>query len=195
MLAEGQRRAEGAGIANVDWHEADPATAALGGYDLLVSNFGVMFFGDPVAAFAHIRSAARLGARMVFVSWRPVAENPWMKVPMERSLRTSTCARTFAFADPECIAEVLTSAGWAPPRNDSPDLDLDIAAGPRAGGGCGSVDPNRRRQWLAARPTGGGRYSRHRVYSRGVHDTSGRRERTLARCDVVGQQHARLSKR
>jgi hypothetical protein len=60
---------------------------------LLVSNFGVMFFGDPVAAFAHIRSAARLGARMVFVSWRPVAENPWMKVPMDRSLRTSTSAR------------------------------------------------------------------------------------------------------
>ena len=48
-----------------------------------MSNFGVMFFGDPVAAFAHIRSAARLGARMVFVSWRPVAENPWMKVPMD----------------------------------------------------------------------------------------------------------------
>jgi SAM-dependent methyltransferase len=137
MLAEGQRRAEGAGIANVDWQEADPATAALGGYDLLVSNFGVMFFGDPVAAFAHMRSAARLGARMVFVCWRPVAENPWMKVPIDavsahlppRPKAVPHAPGMFAFADPERVAEVLTSAGWAPPRIDSLDLDLDIAAG------------------------------------------------------------------
>src|SRR5258705_5803046 len=137
MLAEGQRRAEGAGIANVDWQEADPATAALGGYNLLVSNFGVMFFGDPVAAFAHLRSAAGLGARMVFVCWRPVAENPWMKVPMDavsphlppRPKAVPNAPGMFAFADPERVAEVLTSAGWAPPRIDSLDLDLDIAAG------------------------------------------------------------------
>jgi trans-aconitate methyltransferase len=58
MLAEGRARAEAAGIANVDWQQVDAATAALDGFDLLVSNFGVMFFGDPVAAFAHMRSAA-----------------------------------------------------------------------------------------------------------------------------------------
>src|SRR5512143_619845 len=44
MLAEGCARAAAAGIANIDWVEADAATAALGGFDLLVSNFGVMFF-------------------------------------------------------------------------------------------------------------------------------------------------------
>jgi hypothetical protein len=33
----------------------------------------------------------------------------------------------FAFADPERVAEVLTAAGWAPPRLDSFDLDLDAA--------------------------------------------------------------------
>jgi hypothetical protein len=35
----------------------------------------------------------------------------------------------FAFADPERVSEVLTAAGWAPPRLDKLDLDLDIAAG------------------------------------------------------------------
>jgi ubiquinone/menaquinone biosynthesis C-methylase UbiE len=78
MLAEGQARAKAAGIANVDWQQADAAMAALDGFDLLASNFGVMFFGDPVAAFAHMRSAARPGARMAFVCWRPLSENPWM---------------------------------------------------------------------------------------------------------------------
>ena len=35
----------------------------------------------------------------------------------------------FAFADPGRVAEVLTAAGWAPPRFEKLDLDLDIAAG------------------------------------------------------------------
>ena len=58
MLAEGQRRASAAGLANVDWRQADPATAALDEYDLLTSAFGVMFFGDRVAAFTNMRRAA-----------------------------------------------------------------------------------------------------------------------------------------
>ena len=35
----------------------------------------------------------------------------------------------FAFADPQRVSEVLTAAGWASPRLDKLDLDLDIAAG------------------------------------------------------------------
>lgn len=137
MLAEGQARAEAAGIANVDWQQADAATAALDGYDLLVSNCGLMFFGDPVAAFAHMRSAASPGARMAFVCWRPLPENPWMKAPMDavsshlpsRPKPNPQAPGMFAFADPQRVSQVLTAAGWAPPRLDRLDLDLDIAAG------------------------------------------------------------------
>jgi hypothetical protein len=35
----------------------------------------------------------------------------------------------FAFADPEHVTEVLTTAGWAPPSLEKLDMDLDIAAG------------------------------------------------------------------
>jgi len=35
----------------------------------------------------------------------------------------------FAFADPHRVTHVLTAAGWAPPRFDKLDTDLDIAAG------------------------------------------------------------------
>ena len=35
----------------------------------------------------------------------------------------------FAFADPERVAEVLTASGWALPRCEKLDFDLDIAAG------------------------------------------------------------------
>lgn len=137
MLAEGAARAAAAGLSNVDWRHADPATAALDGFDLLTSAFGVMFFGDPAAAFANMSRAADPNARMAVVCWRSLAENPWMGVPMTavaRHLppRPSPVAHApgmFAFADPERVSEVLTAAGWAPPRFEKLDIDLDIAAG------------------------------------------------------------------
>jgi SAM-dependent methyltransferase len=74
MLAEGERRASAAGIANVDWRQADPATAPLDEYDLLTSAFGVMFFGDRVAALTNMRrSAVRSRA------WHSCAGARWPK--------------------------------------------------------------------------------------------------------------------
>jgi hypothetical protein len=67
---------------SVNWWQVDTATAALDEYDLLTSAFGTMFFGDRVAAFTNMRRAATLDARMTMVSWRSLAENPWMEVPM-----------------------------------------------------------------------------------------------------------------
>jgi len=137
MLAEGQARAVAAGITNVDWRQADAARAALDGFDLLVSAFGLMFFGDPVAAFTHMRRAAIPGARMAFVCWRTLAENPWMGVPMgavaphvpPRPKGNPNAPGMFAHADPQRVSQVLTASGWASPRFDKLDLELDIAAG------------------------------------------------------------------
>jgi SAM-dependent methyltransferase len=137
MLAEGEARAAAAGLANVDWRQADPATAALDGFDLLTSAFGAMFFGDPVAAFANMRHAADPDARMAMVCWRTLAENPWMEVPMNAVARhlpprpspVPHAPGMFAFADRGRVTEVLTAAGWAPPRFETLDIGLDIAAG------------------------------------------------------------------
>jgi SAM-dependent methyltransferase len=137
MLDEGRRRAALAGVGNVDWRREDPATAELEGFDLLISAFGLMFFGDPVAAFAHMRRAAEPGARMAFVSWRALAENPWIGVPMQaaaahlppRPKPNPRAPGMFGFADTQHVAEILTAAGWAPPRFERLDVDLDIAAG------------------------------------------------------------------
>ena len=137
MLADGEARAKAAGIANVEWRQADPATAALDEYDLLTSAFGTMFFGDPVGAFAHMRRAANPGARMAIVCWRQLAENPWMEVPMKavahhvppRPKPAPHAPGMFAFADPQRVSEVLTASGWTPPRFKKLDVDLDIAAG------------------------------------------------------------------
>lgn len=137
MLAEGERRAKAAGLANIDWRQADPATATLDEYDLIASAFGVMFFGDRVAAFANMRRAAAPNARMALVCWRTLDENPWMDVPMKavaqhlppRPKGVANAPGMFAFADPQHVTEVLTASGWAAPQFEKLDLDLDIAAG------------------------------------------------------------------
>lgn len=137
MLAEGDARAKASGVANVEWRQDDPATANLDEYDLLTSTFGNMFFGDPVGAFTNMRRAASPGARMAFVCWRSLAENPWMEVPMTAVARhlpprpkpVPHAPGMFAFADPERVSEVLAKSGWAPPHFEKFDTDLDIAAG------------------------------------------------------------------
>jgi len=137
MLAEAERRASAAGIANVYWRQSDPATAALDEYDLLISAFGVMFFGDRMAAFTNMRRAAAQDARMALVCWRTLAENPWMEVPMTaaaqhlppRPKQVPNAPGMFAFADRDHVTDVLTAAGWAPPHFEKLDMNLDIAAG------------------------------------------------------------------
>ena len=58
-------------------HPFEPAA-----HDLVFSRFGVMFFGDPVAAFRNLQQALKPTGRLVFVCWRTPQENPWGLVPV-----------------------------------------------------------------------------------------------------------------
>lgn len=77
------------------------------------------------------------GFGMAFVCWRTLDENPWVGLPMQavlphvppRPRATPGAPGMFAFADPQRIAEILTGAGWAAPRIDKLNLELDFAAG------------------------------------------------------------------
>jgi SAM-dependent methyltransferase len=79
-----------------------------------------MFFADPVAAFANIRSATRPGGRLVFVCWQPQAANQWLLVPgaaLAEHVRPPGAAPgdgpgMFAFADPDRLRPILAAAGW-----------------------------------------------------------------------------------
>ncbi|ALX13505.1 SAM-dependent methyltransferase [Burkholderia cepacia JBK9] len=101
--------------ADVQTHAFEPASV-----DLIVSRLGVMFFDDPVRAFANLRHAARPGARMQFVAWRGPADNPFMTTaervaaPLLPNLpaRQPGAPGQFAFGDRQRIASVLSDSGW-----------------------------------------------------------------------------------
>ena len=69
ILAVALARAQAAN-ADVTFIEADASTHEFQpAFNLAFSRFGVMFFADPVAAFANIRKALVAGGRIAFVSF------------------------------------------------------------------------------------------------------------------------------
>ncbi len=106
----------------VTFRQVDAQTDNLGRglFDAAFSRFGVMFFSDPVAAFANIRASLKPGGRLAFVCWRSLAENPWMQAPLQAALpfippvapSDPTAPGPFAFADADRVRTILTNAGF-----------------------------------------------------------------------------------
>jgi SAM-dependent methyltransferase len=90
-------------------------------YDLAVSRFGVMFFEDPVAAFANLRGAMRSGGQLRAITFRAASENPFMTAaeraaaPLLPDLppRRPDAPGQFAFADRARVHGILSAAGWS----------------------------------------------------------------------------------
>jgi ubiquinone/menaquinone biosynthesis C-methylase UbiE len=52
-------------------------------YDLLFSQFGLMFFQNPEDAFSNFYRALKPRGRITFVCWRRPELNPWLMIPFE----------------------------------------------------------------------------------------------------------------
>jgi SAM-dependent methyltransferase len=121
MIEAARARAARAG-ATVDFIVADAQSHSFDEprFDVLISRFGVMFFEDPVAAFANLRRAVREAASLRFVAWRSAAENPFMTTaeraaaPLlpEMPPRQPNAPGQFAFADKDRVSRILAEGGW-----------------------------------------------------------------------------------
>ena len=104
---------------NAPFECADIAAAAPnhGPIDLYVSRHGVMFFADPIAAFAILAEAAADDASLVFSCFAERAANVWATETVaatggDPNAPASAAPGPFAFADPTYVAEILATAGW-----------------------------------------------------------------------------------
>lgn len=135
LLAVARRR--GGALPNVSFTLADAQTHAFAprSHDILISRFGLMFFADPVAAFANVASALRPGARAVFVSWAAAEDNPWTHLP-----RAAGFARLgpvpsdeprepgqFAFVEIDYVLDILAKAGFTDAAGAGCDTSLEVA--------------------------------------------------------------------
>jgi SAM-dependent methyltransferase len=98
--------------------------------DLIVSRHGVMFFEDPVAAFAHLHSLAKAEGRLVFSCFRSPKENVWasgLAHLMPGGAADPHAPGPFAFADRARVADILARAGWQ--DAEAVPLDFGYVAG------------------------------------------------------------------
>jgi len=134
MVAAATRRAVRAGVTNVRFVAVDAQTGGLGeGFDATYSRFGVMFFADPVAAFANIGRSLRPGGRLAWAVWGALGDNPWMFVPtlaagpvlqVELTTPGPGAPGPFSLADRDQLTAALCQAGFV-------DVTIDVVGGSR----------------------------------------------------------------
>lgn len=123
LIEAARQRAEAEDVENAQFIVADAQDHAFepSRFDALISRFGVMFFSDPVLAFANLKRASQTGAGLTAVAWRGAEENPFMTAaaraaaPLAPELfppRDPAAPGQFAFADPDRVRGILTESGW-----------------------------------------------------------------------------------
>jgi ubiquinone/menaquinone biosynthesis C-methylase UbiE len=122
MLARARTSAAAEGVQNVRFDQADAQVHPFppGAFDAAVSRFGIMFFADPVAAFANIGRALRPGGRVAFLSLRDLGASDLGSVfaALRAGLPPRPATEAGApgpepLSDPDHIRRVLTEAGFA----------------------------------------------------------------------------------
>lgn len=110
--------------ANVELINGDAGAHAYeeAAFDVVMANFGIMFFEDNLAAFSNLRRAVRPGGRLAATVWGLPADNPWFSMP--RKIIDETVADVprpdpagpgpMRFGDPAILEGILKQSGWTP---------------------------------------------------------------------------------
>ena len=121
MLRTAVDRAKAAGITNVQFEQADAQVHQFerNAFDVVLSRFGAMFFGDPMAAFTNLYGATRGGGRLAILAWQPLDRNEWLlklrgALAAGRELPTPPpgAPGPFGLADRDAVCELLTNSGY-----------------------------------------------------------------------------------
>lgn len=100
-------------------------------FNAAFSRFGVMFFEDPVAAFANIYRAVCPGGRLAYVCWADRLDNPWVRIPTGAAKAFLELPAPPADDEPgqfsmeksDRIQQILDAAGWSDIAMQRFDLD------------------------------------------------------------------------
>ncbi|MCI3928729.1 class I SAM-dependent methyltransferase [Streptomyces sp. AN091965] len=121
MLERAREWAAAEGIANVSFAHGDAQVHPLApaAFDVAISRFGVMFFTDPVAAFANVARALRPGGRIVFLTAAEPEATEWLRafdalddvLPL-RGFGAPGGPGMFSLADADTATGLLTAAGF-----------------------------------------------------------------------------------
>jgi SAM-dependent methyltransferase len=121
MIARARERSRAEGLTNVRFEQADAQVYPFQerAFDLAISRFGVMFFGDPVAAFRNIGRAVGPGGRLALLSWQQLGKNEWLlalraALAVGRTLPEPPVGAPgpFGLANANAVRSILAQAGF-----------------------------------------------------------------------------------
>ncbi|MGH2864577.1 MAG: class I SAM-dependent methyltransferase [Solirubrobacteraceae bacterium] len=131
-----RKRAVDQRAANVSFCVADVQHDSIPGgpFDVVVSQFGVMFFDEPATAFANIHRQLVASGRIAFACWQSVEKNPWFVGPALTGYLPPPPAPSagksptgpFSLSDPDRVAEILDAAGWKTVQHTSHELVVSV---------------------------------------------------------------------
>jgi SAM-dependent methyltransferase len=144
LLELARRRAAALQLENVRFEQADAQVYPFGGdaFEVAISRFGCMFFGDPVVAYRNLGAALVTGGRLTLLSWGPLDRNEWVR-EVRRVLAAGAALPSppagapgmFGLSEPERIKAILGPAGFtqievtalADPVELGPDASAAVA--------------------------------------------------------------------
>jgi SAM-dependent methyltransferase len=122
-VARARERIAAAGLRHAEVIVADASVHPFppDSFELTFSRFGIMFFSDPVAAFANMRRAMKPGGRLTLAVFRPASEKLWPNAPLEAVRDLLPPIPTpgpeepgpFSWADPARVHRILEGAGFS----------------------------------------------------------------------------------
>lgn len=145
MLQAGASIAPDPGSAPIRWVHADVADWDPGAADALdhhavVSRFGVMFFADPVGAFAVLAAATAPGGRLAIATWAERERSELFELPLSVTLPILRShgvdfavpppdVAAFSLGTADRVADVLGTAGWTDVQCHEHQADLLVHGG------------------------------------------------------------------
>ncbi len=135
LLEVASDRARDANAANLEFQLADMQSDSVAGapFDVAFSQFGVMFFDEPVPAFRNIAGHLRPEGRLLFACWQAAARNPWnvgaalsaFVAPPPPPAPGKAPTGPFALADPARTEGILRDAGFSGVRRTAFDITVE----------------------------------------------------------------------
>jgi SAM-dependent methyltransferase len=122
MLEQARRRAEAAGLGNVEFRQLelewiDLETASV---DAVLCRWGIMLIVDPEAAAREIRRVLKPRGRAAFAVWDVPERNPWATVPAKVMIERGhvpppdqNAPGMFALAPEAKLSELLEDSGFS----------------------------------------------------------------------------------
>lgn len=125
LIAEASAAPVPAGSAPITWVTADASAHRFPSehHDVVLSRFGAIFFDDPVAAFANLRTTTRHSGRVVLAVWQPQNASEFQSLSIDIAVRvaadhgvelepTAPDAGPFAYGKADYVTGMLEQAGW-----------------------------------------------------------------------------------